>query len=481
VKIRFQIKHPSGYLLLQGLRLMVRDWPCLLWAWIISIPFCLFAASPFRLAAGLWMERQAFAANMSHFLGNRVAAAEDLAVQSRQFAGKLSWASLLQFDLRTSGPRFLLQVPKGLWYAIALEIAALLFVVAGTLYVYLATEPPQPGRVFKYSARYILRFLRALIFGTLIAAPIFFGLIAARHGLLALLGTAQSARTALLYSGISMGLVVLSGLVLLLFVDLVEAHAMRRSIRGHHAVRESILPAMQLVFHQFFWISPTFLLPYAVSAGSLVATFCLWKSLVLTNRLWIAYLSVQLGFFLMLAARFWQRGMEVALIVAVERSMSVANALSENHETQPQEAQEAKPSKPEANPTLQELVQKLKKEPWAKTDVPPLKTLFPEALPQPKKTPAPASAIPSGPSLVNKPATPTAPPPAAPVEEPAKTSPAIPKTAAESLLAEHAKKTSLLDATSEEPATPAKTGPQEKKTETSPPSKSASGTNSRKP
>jgi hypothetical protein len=429
VKIRFHIKHPSGYLLLQGLRLTARDWPCLFWACVASIPFALYIGSPLRLVIGRWIANREFANRIPALLG-----------RVEGHTGNLIAASLKYLSLRIDSNTRPHGILAGVLCVTVLELAALLFIVAGTLYIYLGTEPPGFTVPLKSSAKYFWRFLRALFLGAVFTVPVLAALILLRYLLLAHVGRIHPAHTLLLYWAISAAVLLLLVLPMLLWLDLVEVYAVRNHILGNPRVRQGLLPALRLIVRHFFWIFPTFLLPYAVALGLIAACFFLWKTLIQGNHPWPAYLAAQIVLFLLLATRFWQRGMEVALVVAVERSTTVAAVLSQ---VQPQT---------QANPTLQELVQKLKKEPWAKADVPPLKTLFPQA-PSPRKarsTGAPAS-----------PSSPTAAPP--PEPRPPSTPPGIEskiesgiestkESGNESLLAEHAKKTTLVEATAEEPA-----------------------------
>ena len=448
MKIRFQIKHPSGYLLLQGLRLTARDWPCLLWACVASIPFSLYVASPLRLVIGGWMAKSEFANKTAASLGH-------LADRTRHFNA----ASLKYLSFHMKSNMLAQRIPGSVLCVTLLELAALLFIVAGTLYIYLGTEPPGLAVLLKSCAKYFWRFLRALFLGGIFVCPLLAALVLLRHLLLAQVGGVHTAHTILLYSGISAAVLLLLALPMLLWLNLVEVYAVRNNMLGNPRVRQGLLPALRLILHQFLWIFPTFLLPYAIALGLIYAWLVLWKMLLMGNHLWPAYLATQIALLLLLTTHFWQRGMEVALVVAVERSTTVAAVLSQ-----------VQPRTQQANPTLQELVQKLKKEPWAKPDVPPLKTLFPDPA-----APRKVRSREGPPSAASPPVTPPATPPTEPPPPEA-------RPLQESRLAEHAKKTPLLEATAEEPAPkPAESVPGPKPAESAPGRPAISDHDSRKP
>jgi hypothetical protein len=153
-----------------------------------------------------------------------------------------------------------------------------------------------------------------------------------------------------LYSAISGGVILAAALMLLLWADLVEVYTVRNSMLGNPRVRQALLPALRILGRQFLRILPGFLFAGVLGGSLLAASLFLWKTLVLSNHLWLAYTAAQIGLLLLLTTRFWQHGMETALIVAVERS---GGAAARFHQYEP---------------TLQDLVLKLKEQPWAKPD-----------------------------------------------------------------------------------------------------------------
>ncbi len=197
--------------------------------------------------------------------------------------------------------------------------------------------------------------------------PVLAGLIGLRAVLLQHVSKIYAGRILFLYSAISAGAILVVALMLLLWADLVEVYTVRNAMLGNPRVRQALLPALRILGLQFLRILPGFLFAGVLGGSLLAASLFLWKQLVLSNHLWLAYTAAQTGLLLLLTARFWQHGMEAAMILAVERS---GGAAARFHQS---------PQKISAyEPTLQDLVLKLKEQPWAKPDSGLLNTaLFP--------------------------------------------------------------------------------------------------------
>jgi hypothetical protein len=139
-----------------------------------------------------------------------------------------------------------------------------------------------------------------------------------------------------------------------------------------------------MLFRHFFRIFGSFVLVGIVGVCGLVLCLFLWK-LLPAHQVWIAALLAQVGLFLLLVSRFWQRGLEAALVLAADPPIVVADELAAEEmgmEALTSIAGEDVPVVPGAavltglsEPTLRDLVAKLRTEPWAN----------PEALPGPSR------------------------------------------------------------------------------------------------
>jgi hypothetical protein len=186
------------------------------------------------------------------------------------------------------------------------------------------------------------------------------------------------------YWVISGAVVLLAGLLVRLWWDLVEVYIVRNAMDGELQVRQALLPAFRLLVRNFFRATGCFLLVGAAGVCAFAVCLSLWKALP-AHQVWIACLLAQLGLFLLLASRFWQRGIEAALVMSVDPPMVAAveiAAMVEEDEPTPAEIDALTRM---SEPTLRDLVLKLRTEPLANPEVvlppPPSAELPPEGEP----------------------------------------------------------------------------------------------------
>jgi hypothetical protein len=173
-------------------------------------------------------------------------------------------------------------------------------------------------------------------------------------------------------------------LLLRLWWDLVEVYVVRNAMDGEHRVHLALVPALRLLFRNFFRLFGSFLLAGIAGVAALALCLALWKALP-AHQVWVAALLAQLGLFLLLASRFWQRGIEATLVMVLDPPLVISEELllpDEPLTTEMIAAIEGLAPVPEvrvpaaqSEPTLRDLVAKLKTEPWAN----------PEGLPAPPR------------------------------------------------------------------------------------------------
>jgi hypothetical protein len=359
VKIRFQMKNPAGNLLFQGLRLSLRQWPCVLWAYGVNLGFGLLAGIP-------------YSAGIAQSLDNSLA--------SRQIFGNLNTTYLGTLILHLRELHGLRRQGIAILWLSLVEFAVLLFLIAGTVHVYFTGERPKISTLTLCGKEYFWRFVRISLLAAVVAVPLLTGLLELRSVVLRRVLENALSHFAI-FSTVSAVVVLLAASPLRLWLDLIEVYTVRNGMLGNRRVRAALRPTLQLLGNHLLPMLSAFLLAGILGTGFLTACLYLWKDLVLGNQLWLAYLVSQLGLFLLLATRFWQRGMEVALILAVEPSTTADVALREI---------QRKTARSPAEPTIQELLQKLRTEPWAKAETILAGTheLFPPAPPPPPRLPA---------------------------------------------------------------------------------------------
>jgi hypothetical protein len=152
-------------------------------------------------------------------------------------------------------------------------------------------------------------------------------------------------------------------------LDLVEVYIVRDAVDGEHRVRNALLPALRLLYRYFFRTVGSFFLTGLLGVSALAACLYLWNEFVPAQQVWIGFLLAQVGLFLLLASRFWQRGIEVSLALAADPPIVAVDEVVEIAEEDIPVTMGAESLAGLSEPTLRDLVQKLRTEPWANPDV----------------------------------------------------------------------------------------------------------------
>jgi hypothetical protein len=361
-------KRPLPNLLGQGFQLVLRNWPCLVWVYAVNLFFALLAAVPFATGLGSYL---------------------DHSLAAQKIAGTIDLASINELALHIRDTGFAPMVMHTAGWLGLFQVLALFFLFAGSMFVFVAAEPPLFSVLLRGGVAYFWRFVRGALLAGGSAAIIVCVLLAIRAGLQARADAVYVGRRMFLFSSISLFVILLVALLLRLWWDLVEVYIVRNAMDGERRVHLALLPALRLLFRHFFRAFGSFLLVGIVGVTALALCLALWKVLP-AHQVWMAALLIQLGLFLLLASRFWQRGLETTLVMAVDPPMVVAEELLLE---EPQTAEVV--AVPEdltpaprvgvaaglSEPTLQDLVAKLQTEPWASPEgLPPLPPRpFPES------------------------------------------------------------------------------------------------------
>jgi hypothetical protein len=366
------MKRPLPNLLVQGFQIALRNWPFVVWAYAVNLVFGLLAGIPF--ANGL-------AAYLDHSLAaEKIAGTIDITYLG-ELAMHLRETSLFPIAVHTAG-----------WLNL-LQVIVLFVLFAGTIFVYVSAEPPQLSVLLRGGVAYFWRFVRAAIMVGCVAAFILGILLTARAALLVKVSAVYVERSLFYYSAISGIVVLIVALLLRLWFDLVEVYIVRNAMDGERRVRQSLMPALRLLFRYFFRTVGSFLLTGLAGVSAFAFCLYLWKMLP-AQQVWMAALLAQLGLFLLLAGRFWQRGLEAALVMSADPPRIAREEMAA--EEMAAMVQEEMPAAPAveylaglSEPTLRDLVQKLRTEPWANPEVlsgpPPRPTPVPDVAPAPAK------------------------------------------------------------------------------------------------
>jgi hypothetical protein len=373
-------KRPLPNLLAQGFQLVLRNWPCVVWVYAVNLVFALLASIP-------------FATGLSSYLDHSLAA--------QKIAGTIDIANIVELVLHVRDTGFYPMVMHTAGWVGLLQLLVLFFLFAGSVFVFVAAEPPQLSVLLRGGVAYFWRFVRAALLAGGSAAIVLCVLLALRAGLLARVDAVYVERRLFLYAAVSGAVVLLVALLLRLWWDLVEVYIVRNAMDGERRVHLALVPAFRLLFRYFFRIFGSFLLTGLAGVTALALCLSLWKALP-AHQVWIAALLAQIGLFLLLVSRFWQRGLEATLVMVVDPPMVITEellleeplttdmiAIVEGLAPDPSVGLPASLSEP----TLRDLVAKLQTEPWANPDGIPAPT--PRPFPEPEAVPATPPAKPA--------------------------------------------------------------------------------------
>ena len=356
---------PLPNLFVQGFQLALRNWPFVVWAYAVNLGLGLLAGIP-------------FATGLAPYLDHSLAA--------QKIAGTIDVTYLgeLLMHLRETSFRPI-AIHTAVWLNLV-QLLVLFFLFAGTTFVYVSAEPPRLSVLLRGGVAYFWRFVRAAILAGCVAAVILGILLLARALLLDRASAVYVERKMFLYSAISGAVVLLVALIARLWWDLVEVYVVRNAMDGERRVRHALLPALRLLGKYFFRAVGSFFLSGMLGVGGLALCVFLWKQFVPAHQVWLACLLAQLGLFLLLASRFWQRGIEATLVMAADPPIVAVEeiaAMVEEEETPVAAGPEVFAGLSE--PTLRELVQKLRTQPLA----------GPEAVPVIPPRPSPDESAPA--------------------------------------------------------------------------------------
>ena len=233
------MKRPLPNLLAQGFQLVLRNWPCVVWAYAVNLVFALVAAVP-------------FATGLASYLDHTLAA--------QRIAGTLNLSSLVELGVHLRDTSFTPMALHTASWLNLLQLLVLFFLFAGSVFVFVAAEPPQLSVLLRGGVAYFWRFVRAALLAGGSAAIVLCVLLALRAGLLARADAVYVERQMFYFSLISGAVVLLVALLLRLWWDLVEIYIVRNAMDGERRVHVALLPALRLLFRYFFRTFGSFLL-----------------------------------------------------------------------------------------------------------------------------------------------------------------------------------------------------------------------------
>ncbi|MCU1251113.1 MAG: hypothetical protein JWQ49_4142 [Edaphobacter sp.] len=208
--------------------------------------------------------------------------------------------------------------------SIPLFLLVYFLLVPGTLFCYQTGAPARLGTLLKQGLLYFWRFVRITLL-TLLVSGLILGPLFVLQGKWAdyiddhIVG--RSAFLLILAGNIVLFLVAS---ILRLYFDLVEVYTvqlgqhLRPALFGNQPkpdrrVRRALAPAWRTLRRHFSEAWPIFLFLSLLGFAAVILTARISMHMLAQPRVWPTFLLAQLGLFLMLLTRFWQRGTETSL------------------------------------------------------------------------------------------------------------------------------------------------------------------------
>jgi hypothetical protein len=368
-ELPLRTRRPLPNLLLRGFELALHNWPCVVWVYAVNLGFALLAGIP-------------FSSGLAPYLDHSLAA--------KNIAGTLDLSYLAELAIQVRDTGFLpMNMQTAQWLGM-LQILVLFVLFTGSMFVFVAAEPPRFSVLLRGGIAYFWRFVRAAVVAGLIAAIILGFLLGIRSLLLHRAGSVYVERKLFVFSAISALLVLLVGLLVRLWWDLVEVYIVRNAMDGERSIRQALRPALRLLLRHFVRAFGSFLLAGLAGVFGLAVCLFLWR-LLPAHQVWMACLLAQLGLFFLLAGRFWQRGVETTLVMSedpprITEDVEIEETAAVMEEPLPTTAGSAYLAGL-SEPTLRDLVLKLQTEPLANPEI--LANALPPSLSPAVPDPAP--------------------------------------------------------------------------------------------
>ncbi len=293
---------PRRSVLLHGLRLVVAHPGALLWTYAFNLGIALLFSVRVH-------------AQFSDVLNHSLAAER---LNTAFDAGTLVAAiGRVWHDAPSSGSAAYLGLP--------LYLAVYFLLVPGTLFCYQSGAPAKLRTLLSMGLSFFWRFIRITLLTLVLFAAILGPLFALESAWSRYVDLHATGMTAIYEELPGIVLLMLVAALLRLYCDLVEVYTVERgedpglnaapSGSPDRRIRKALLPALRTLRQNFFRAYGGFLL---LALGGLTAVFLTGRvavHMLAQPRVWPMFLLAQLGVFLLLASRNWQRGAECALVL----------------------------------------------------------------------------------------------------------------------------------------------------------------------
>lgn len=333
-------------LLTSGLSLTLRNWPAIAWTYVFNLGLALLFALPLH---------QQIAAITAHSLA------------SQRLTGAFDLGTMVGVILKLSdGPG---PATAGSYFSAPLYLVLYFLIVPGTLFCYQTGTPARLFTLLQSGFVHFWRFVRITLISLVVSVPILAGLNALQNLWSDHIDKTTVGRPAFLLSLAGLVLIGLIAAILRAYFDLVQVYTVQLGLlqfpvdpekksRPERQIRRAFKPAWRTLRRNFFRLYLTFVFLTLLGLAAVVGTARTAIHSLAQPRVWPVFLLAQLGLFLMLASRFWQRAAETVLALdnpipvpaAITPGPIVHQALLVQLAPAPGEEQEGQPTLDSAEP-----------------------------------------------------------------------------------------------------------------------------------
>jgi hypothetical protein len=293
------------HIFLHGLTLTLRRFPAVLWTYAFNLGLALLFSIPLH---------SQISKLLTHSLASqRLSSAFDLGILGE------TYFHLHEGPAGNAGNTF----GHG---SIPLFFLIYFLLVPGTLFVYQTKTPARLSTLLHQGLLHFWRFIRITLIALIVCGLILGPLYALQGKWADYVDEHFVGRNSFLLTLAGNILLFLVASILRLYFDLVEVYTVQLGLhlrlgvfgkqpQPDRRVRRTLIPAWRTLRAHFTRLWPIFLVLTLLGIAAVVLTARLSMHMLAQPRVWPTFLLAQFGLFLLLFTRFWQRGVETALVL----------------------------------------------------------------------------------------------------------------------------------------------------------------------
>jgi hypothetical protein len=286
-------------LLTEGFLITLRNWPALVWTYVFNLGLAVLFSLP--------LHSQLSAITAHSFASQRLSAGFDLGVMG-DVIRKVS-----------DGPGAAVSASYlSTWIYVLLYF----LIVPGTLFCYQTSVPARLSTLLQTGLMYFWRFVRITLVSLVFFGVVLGVLLALQNRWAAHVDNTSVGRSAWLHEMAGIVIIGLVAAVLRVYFDLVEVYTVQMGLQApavgmkanmNRRIRRVLLPAWRTYRANFFRAYLSFVFLTLLGLSAVVVTARIAMHSLAQPKTWPLFVLAQIGLFLMLLTRFWQRGAETVL------------------------------------------------------------------------------------------------------------------------------------------------------------------------